>query len=201
MPSGVSHHERQESSQAWAGWLQGYPWEWTGTFTFRTPAPAPVTVFCRRDRPPRATGLVHPETADKRFRVYVSKINRVLYGPRWYKRGLGINWVRGLEFQRRGTIHYHALFSGVGELRRLTYVDLWNELAGFARIERPRNRVDVVRYISKYVVKGGEIDLGGPWFDDRDVGLPLPFTAKDSARLTTPEPDGAYGSTVCKGLR
>jgi len=202
VPCGVWHHEGQESSQdlreAWAELLAAYPWDWTGTFTFRTPRACDLSVYSKRHRPPRATGLVHPETADKTFRLYVSKINRALYGPRWYKKGLGVNWARGLEFQRRGTTHYHALFSGTGELRRLTYMDLWNELAGFARIESPRDRQDVVRYISKYVVKGGEIDLGGPWFSDHH--LPLPFTAKNFGQVvTTPEPDGAHGSKRVQG--
>lgn len=186
MPCGVSQRELHGSSPgdlrgAWAYFLAPYNWSWTATFTFRD-------------------AMVHPERADKLFRVFVSKANRQLFGPRWAKKRVGISWARGLEFQRRGTAHYHALLSNVGELRRLTYMDLWSDLAGYARIERPRERHDVVRYISKYVVKGGEIDLGGPWFNVRQGPL-LPFTAKDSGQVvTTPEPDGADGS-VCRGLR
>jgi hypothetical protein len=95
---------------------------------------------------------------------------------RTYKKGIGISWVRGLEHQRRGTIHYHALLSGVGRLRRYTYERLWWELAGFARIERPRSCERVLHYVTKYVVKGGEIDFGGPYFKDPSLlPLPLPF--------------------------
>ena len=166
---------------AWATFLGQYPWQWFGTFTFRR-------------------GEVHPEAADKRFRLFISKANRALYGPRWAKKRMGISWVRGLERQRRGTVHYHALFSGVGKLRRLTYMDLWDQLAGFARIEAPRNQRRVLEYISKYVVKGGEIDLGGPWFNDRSGMARLPFPDRNSVRLTTPEPNGADGG-VCRGLR
>ena len=182
MPYGVSLNEAEEASLAlragWASFLGEYRWDWLGTFTFRE-------------------GRVHAEAADKLFRVFVSKANRQRYGPRWAKKGLGISWARGLETQRRGALHYHALLSGVGELRRLTYMDLWNDLAGFAKIEPPRDAGDVVRYIGKYVVKDGEIDLGGPWFNVWRHGVPLlPF--QDSARLTTPEPNGADGS-VCRG--
>jgi len=181
VPSGVSLNEAEKANLAlrggWVSFLGGYRWDWLGTFTFRE-------------------GRVHAEAADKLFRVFISKANRVKYGRRWHKKGLGISWVRGLERQRRGTLHYHALLSGVGELRRLTYMDLWNELAGFAKIEPPRSRADVVRYVSKYVVKGGEIDLGGPWFNVRHGVPSLPF--EGSARLTTPEPSGADGS-VCVG--
>jgi hypothetical protein len=75
---------------------------------------------------------------------------------------LGVTWARGTELQQRGSIHFHALLSGVGGLRRLTMMDEWSSLAGWARI-RPVQRQDLVRkYVAKYVAKGGEIDLGGP---------------------------------------
>ena len=41
-------------------------------------------------------------------------------------------------------------------------MDRWNELAGFARIEPIESAAAVSRYVSKYVVKRGEIDMGGP---------------------------------------
>jgi hypothetical protein len=73
-----------------------------------------------------------------------------------------VTWARATELQRRGAIHFHALVAGVGDLRRLTMMDEWAKLAGWARI-RAVQRQDLVRkYVSKYVAKGGEIDLGGP---------------------------------------
>jgi hypothetical protein len=63
--------------------------------------------------------LVHPEAADKRFRVLISQANRVLYGVRWAKHGAGLRWVRALEYQKRDVIHYHALIAGVQDLRPL----------------------------------------------------------------------------------
>ena len=106
--------------------------------------------------------MVHPEAADKRFRVLISQANRVLFGHHWHKHGAGLRWVRALEYQKRDVIHYHALLAGVQDLRRLTWMDRWNELAGFARIEPIEITAAVARYVSKYVVKGGEIDMGGP---------------------------------------
>ena len=41
-------------------------------------------------------------------------------------------------------------------------MDRWHELAGYARIEPIESAAAVSRYVSKYVVKGGEIDMGGP---------------------------------------
>lgn len=137
---------RRRLVEAWADFLGRWSWEWFCTLTFRGNA-------------------VHPEAADKRFRVWVSKVNRELYGPRWWKHGQGVRWVRALEVQRRGVIHYHALLGGAGvdELRRLTWMDEWDRLAGYARIEPPANGAAVRSYCAKYVAKGGEVDLwSGP---------------------------------------
>lgn len=69
-----------------------------------------------------------------------------------------------MEMQRRGVLHFHALLGGerVDELRRLSFMDRWNQLAGFAKIEAPRSGRAVRSYCAKYVTKGGELDLGGP---------------------------------------
>lgn len=129
--------------EAWAGFLGRWSWDWFATLTFRSD--------------------VHPEAAAKRFHVWESRINRQLYGRRWSKHGRGIRWVRASESQRRGVIHFHAMIGGpkVDELRRLSWMDEWADLAGWARIEPPRSAVAVQWYCAKYVVKGGEVDLGG----------------------------------------
>lgn len=138
---------------AWTEFLSRWEWDWFLTLTFRDE--------------------VHPERADKLFRVFVSQINRELFGNRWYKHGDGIRWVRALEMQRRGVIHYHALFGGAGlsDVRRLFWMDRWFELAGIARIEPPRDRGAVHSYVAKYVVKGGEIDIGGPLLEQAPATL------------------------------
>lgn len=100
----------------------------------------------------------------------MGRINRALYGSRWYKRHQGIPWVCATEYQRRGVIHFHALLAGVQDLRQLSWMDEWNRLAGFAKIEPIRTVDAVQRYVSKYVIKGGEIALGGAL---RSSPLPL----------------------------
>lgn len=128
----------------WSDFLQRYAWDWFATFTF----------------PDR----VHPEAADKLFRVWVSKLNRSLYGPRWAKKGQGVYWIRALEWQRRGVVHYHALLGDVTNLnhaaRRLEWMDTWYELSGgFARIVQPDGDRALTDYCGKYTAKGGEIDI------------------------------------------
>ena len=119
--------------------LQQWPWEWFLSLTFRQSA--------------------HPEAADKQFRRFVMQLNRVLYHQRWLKHDQGIRWVQALEYNRQGAIHYHALFTGVSGLRPHDCAALWHKHAGFARIEAIRNTVAVLRYISKGVPRGGELDF------------------------------------------
>ncbi|MBA7704306.1 hypothetical protein ES703_113110 [subsurface metagenome] len=121
--------------------------------------------------------------------VFVSKVNRSLFGSRWYKHKKGIRWVRAIEMQKRGVLHYHALIGGerLRDLRRLTFMDKWNELAGYAKIEPLLSSQAVFSYITKYVIKGGEIDMGG-YFED--PGDPCQLFLE---RLTTPYPEGHTG--------
>jgi hypothetical protein len=159
-------NEREKLVEAWSALLSQWTWCWFCTFTFRDE--------------------VHPEAADKRFRVFISKLNRSLYGPRWFKKNKSVQWVRALEWQRRGVTHYHALIAGVGNARRLSWMDEWNRLAGFAKIEPIKSQVAVNRYCSKYITKGGEIDVGGFGTLEalrRRHGLPIPPAS------TSPEQD------------
>jgi hypothetical protein len=131
---------------AWIEFLQRFPMQWFCTMTFKH--------------------HVHPEAADKLWRVWVSKLNRSLYGVRWYQRPeCGIYWIRALELQKREVIHYHALVGDVQDMnasaRRLRWMDEWFRLAGIARIEAIESDAAVSAYVSKYVTKGGEIELSG----------------------------------------
>jgi len=72
-------------------------------------------------------------------------------------------WARASEYQRRGVLHYQALMAATTNLnilaRRLTWMDQWRAIAGFAKIEAIDDNVDVTKYITKYAVKGGNIEL------------------------------------------
>lgn len=169
-PIRLTHHgaHGQELLTSWCEFIRRWTWDMFGTFTFRG-------------------DLVHPEHADKVFRVWVSKVNRQLYGGRWFKQGRGLVWARALEMQERGTVHFHALLAGPG-LRELweqswyrqedgrwanRLMDLWDELAGYARLEVPRSAEAVTGYCSKYLLKGGELELGGPLERMATYSLPL----------------------------
>src|SRR5215475_80672 len=97
-PTQATYIDRQALRDGWIQLLERWEWEWFCTFIFRD--------------------LVHPEAADKRFRVIISQANRVLSGHLWHKHKdtEGIRWVRALEYQKRDVIHYHALLAGVKDL-------------------------------------------------------------------------------------
>jgi len=105
---------------------------------------------------------VHPEAARKAFMCWVSRLNGAVFGGNWRRKGLGVRWVLALEYTKRQTIHFHALVVDVGDARRTEAWKFWFERWGCARIEPVRSSDACRRYCSKYVVKGGELDLGGP---------------------------------------
>jgi hypothetical protein len=128
----------------WAAFLSPIPFQWFGTFTFET--------------------RVHPEAALKRWRRFTNNMNRRLYGRRWSSRPpRGIYWIVASERQKRGVIHLHSLMGDANDLnniaRRLSWMDHWNEMAGFARIEAIRSDDAALRYVTKYVTKDGEIEF------------------------------------------
>lgn len=137
----------EETVQAWRDFLARFPMQWFCTFTF--------------------TDSVHPERAGKLFRLLVRRLNRHLYGSHHERRGLqGVFWVLASEYQKRGVLHFHALIGDVTDLnaraRRLDWMDRWLELgppAGYARIEAIDSQDAVRAYTTKYVTKGGQIDL------------------------------------------
>ena len=134
-------------AQAWREFIAHYPMQWFCTLTF--------------------TEEVHPERAAKLFRLFIRQLNKKLYGSHFERRGhLGVFWVLAWEYQKRGVLHFHALVGDVEDLnaraRRLDWMDIWHGFgppAGFARIEDIKSQEAVRNYVTKYVTKGGQIDL------------------------------------------
>ena len=138
--------ERQPLQQAWITFLWSWDWEWTCTLTFRYPVPV--------------------EVARKRFRLFESMLNRALYGRRWARkaqRGQGVGWVRIIEYQQRGVIHFHVLLTGVSGLRPRDWAAVWRKLAGNATVRQiwNWNMLGTLWYLTKTVPSGGEPEIGG----------------------------------------
>jgi hypothetical protein len=75
--------------------------------------------------------------------------------------GLPIFWFRVDEIgSHGGRFHIHALIGNVGHLRRMTWVDKWDSLAGFARILPFDSKKGAAFYCAKYITKQpGEWEL------------------------------------------
>lgn len=127
--------------EAWTGFVGRFePFDWYLTLTFREE--------------------VHPEQADRRYSRFVRQVNESLFGRRFREKRQGIYHVRAIEYQRRGVLHFHSLMGGgVWKLRRLSYMDLWFAENGIARIEPYDPNLGAKGYLSKYVSKGGELDI------------------------------------------
>lgn len=137
-----------ELRDAYTELLSRYRWQWFCTLTFRTPP--------------------HPEAARKKFRFWVSQINRQLYGRTWYKKKKSVYWALALEYHKSGVIHFHALLGDnndlEGTIKRKWAADRWYKIGGFSRIcpipfTDDGQRLMIVGYVAKYVSKGGQIDL------------------------------------------
>jgi len=167
MPASVAHVSaaRGPLVHGWVEFLSQWDWDWFATLTFRD--------------------YVYPdgESVEKRWRYFLAQMSKDAYGRRWRKKsqkGQGIIWTCASERQRRGVLHYHALFGNVGGMRRLTWMDHWNRLAGFAKITTIASQPSVNTYCAKYVIKGGQINMGGPLGISRDQTT-LSFTKSREA--------------------
>ena len=136
-----------EAREAWGQWLSAAPWD----------------VFVTLTDP----GYPHPETMVKRSRYLEAKVNDSLYGRGWKRRGEGIETVTGLERQKRGSVHTHAIWrlpdhdaGDRGQFSLAHWQKFASELGGFAWLQVPRDQADVAHYVAKYVVKDGELVLG-----------------------------------------
>lgn len=198
---------------AWADVLGRYPAHCFATLTFRQQR------FYRDKRTGKVlasdrtgnNGSVHPEAADKAFRVFLSKINGDIYGRSWSKKWHGgCQWIRGSEFHKDGRLHFHALISApTDDLWRLTHLRQhhrwWLDEFGFNRLERPRSQRDVQDYVADYVVKDGLLDFSrnfGAWVAPRldYSAAPQQSTWSEGAHSNptpaTEEPSGWDGKTM-----
>ena len=153
---------RRKAGKGWADWLlsEDWGWQWYITLTFLED--------------------VHPEQADKCFRRWVRKQNERIYGKRYRQRHKGITWVRGMEYQRRGVIHFHSLFSDIpedweDEEFRFKAMRDWENTAdkcGYSRVFPYKE--GACRYISKYISKGGVLDI---WIGNKKLLDPMSMIA------------------------
>ncbi len=123
----VAIHDKGFVKQAWGDWLsENWNWEWYATLTFRD-------------------------------NVGVVRANSLW--QMWYKQLItatrrDVQYVRFTEWQRnRGIPHYHVLMLNLKHVRRLTWLDRWVDLAGWARIHKYNPNKGAAYYLTKYITK------------------------------------------------
>ena len=135
---------RSRLRAAYADFLERYEWQWLATLTFQD--------------------NVHPEAARKKYGRWIDWVNRRAHGRRYRRWTKGVYWALATELQKRGVIHFHALLADAEDLNlRVSRKDArnrWYEIEGIARIDPITHGLGAVtNYVSKYVVKGGDLEL------------------------------------------
>jgi hypothetical protein len=85
--------------ESWADFILSFPdpWQWWAGLTF-----------------PLDSHFIHPEAADKKFRLWKHQLNQEIFGKKYYKhKDQGVIVIRANERQKNGNLHYHALISKV----------------------------------------------------------------------------------------
>ncbi len=127
---------------------------------------------------------IHPEEATKRYNRFIRKINERLFGRNYRKQGKGVVWVRALEWQRRGVIHFHSLIgNGAWKLLRIGVTELWENDTKYKRSRNGENgkawtvkydsELGAKGYLAKYITKArqGEIDIHVPYDMKKRLGI------------------------------
>ncbi len=170
----------------WAEFLARYQWDVFATLTYAGNVWAEEKVLRNfrtwlhkwQERTAIERGLCKIRTKERRDgygRVTVTHVHRSGAWSNNIRKGRGHPvWVLGVEPHKSGRLHAHAIIKWSNLLpnleRRLGW-HLWHEPRaksgfgfGVARIEPPQSQGDVATYVSKYVVKGGDLYLS-PSFD------------------------------------
>ena len=119
--------------------------------------------------------------------------------------GIPIFWFRADEIGTHGgRFHMHALIGNVAHLRRLTWMDRWNDLAGIARILPFNAKRGAAFYCAKYVSKQfGDWDLSDDLnaFISNQPVLPLAGSTKPQSIRPISQPDQGKPIRVAKQNR
>ena len=136
--------------QAWVEFIERFqPYGWFVTLTFKESK--------------------HPEQADRAFFRWIRNINESLYGRRYRECNKGVTWIKCIEYQKREVLHFHVLVGSpmLYKLKRLDFMKVWETgskigdtiINGYARILKFNAHGGAINYCSKYVFKGGEVDV------------------------------------------
>jgi len=119
---------------------------------------------------------VGPDVAYAKYRSLVALLNRRLFGKH-YSQKVGhsyFSYCLGMEFQRRDVIHFHVIVDKPIDFQLIH--TWWNAVAGFAWITPVEDITAVVSYVTKYMVKDGELLLYKKTTDRAPIPRPIWWT-------------------------
>jgi hypothetical protein len=119
-------------------WLSLPEWDWYTTHTFKA-------------------SWVSARQADKAWYAWFNSLRMSAKAAGLTPSVYGLAspfYFRVAEYQDRGTLHFHSLIGNAGDIRRLSFKDLW-ELHGFARVEKYEPALGAAHYVAKYLNKAG----------------------------------------------
>lgn len=161
---------KQVQRDKWLSLIQEQEWELFVSLTFQHDVMSPVL-------------------ARQRFDKWMGSLNCDLFGWRYRRKGKGIRYALGIEYQKRGVVHFHVLMSAPGLLENVSYKRmhaLWQTngqrnprtgafvteirkgkevprlVNGYLWVNRVEDQNCVTGYLTKYISKGGQIDLWLP---------------------------------------
>lgn len=121
-----SQEEVNPLRESWATFLNNFNWDWWVTLTFRDKQTT--------------------NSANRKWNVWLKGLEN--------ERDNKVGYFRVTELQRlRNNIHFHALMLNLRGIRRLTWMDEWDRIAGFARIYPYKKNKGANYYLCKYVTK------------------------------------------------
>lgn len=134
-----------------------------------------------------------PDVAKSLFQWFVRTNNAHAFGEH-YTRKVGhsyFSYVVGAEYQQRGVLHFHVL---VDKPLDFTFVhSTWGKRCGFVWIDTKfKDKGAVVKYVCKYVVKGGEIDVYKAKRDFKPVNVPT-WWIEDTSATSRVAQDPLFG--------
>lgn len=117
----------------WVKFLNQWDWEWFVTLTFADD--------------------ISVHTAGVRFKRWFRMLNR--------RRDNQVGYFMATEWHKNRKVpHFHLLMLGVGNSRRLTWMDKW--YPGYARIWPYNKNKGAAHYLTKYITKElADYQLGG----------------------------------------
>lgn len=118
-----------------------------------------------------AKNIIDIDFANKQLNIFQKRIKRAFPNVQF----LGV-----LEFQKRGSIHYHFLFSHFVNADLLA--DYWGRDVGFVKIQKIKNRKNLGNYIVKYMTKelfnDNRYFMKRKFFYSRNLKKPIIFTCQ-----------------------